>query len=81
MARIAPASIKAAARAAAKGAQAVFLSCTNLRTLDIIDDLEAELGLPVISSNQVLAWHMAEATAAPHASDAPGRLFKIAKGA
>lgn len=81
VARIAPASIKAAARAAAKGAQAVFLSCTNLRTLDIIDDLEAELGLPVISSNQVLAWHMAEATAAPHASDAPGRLFKIAKGA
>lgn len=81
VARIAPASIKSAAQAAAKGAQAVFLSCTNLRTLDIIDDLEAELGLPVISSNQVLAWHMAQATAAPLASDAPGRLFKIAKGA
>lgn len=61
VARIAPASIKSAAQAAAKGAQAVFLSCTNLRTLDIIDDLEAELGLPVISSNQVLAWHMAQA--------------------
>ncbi|MGV8989678.1 MAG: maleate cis-trans isomerase family protein [Cypionkella sp.] len=81
VARIAPQSIKAAARAASKGADAVFLSCTNLRTLDIIDELEAELGIPVLSSNQVLAWHMAHATAAPLAKDAPGRLFKISKGA
>lgn len=80
VARIDPASIKTAARAAAKGADAVFLSCTNLRTLDIIDDLESELGLPVLSSNQVLAWHMAHATAAPVAADAPGRLFQITKG-
>jgi len=81
VARIAPESIKAAARAAAKGADAVFLSCTNLRTLDSIDALEAELGIPVLSSNQVLAWHMAQATAAPVAKDAPGGLFKIMKGA
>lgn len=81
VARIAPASIKAAARAASKGAEAVFLSCTNLRTLDIIEELEAELGIPILSSNQVLAWHMALAAAAPLAKDAPGRLFKIAKGA
>ncbi|SDW75486.1 maleate cis-trans isomerase family protein [Roseicitreum antarcticum] len=80
VARIAPESIKAAARAASKGADAVFLSCTNLRTLDIIDELETELGLPVLSSNQVLAWHMAYETAAPVAADAPGRLFKIVKG-
>ncbi len=79
VARIAPGSIKAASRAAAKGADAVFLSCTNLRTLDIIDALEAELGVPVLSSNQVLAWHMAEATAAPVAEDAPGRLFETTK--
>ena len=81
VARIAPASIKAAARAAAVGAQAVFLSCTNLRTLDVIDDLEAELGLPFLSSNQVLAWHMARATGAPVAPDAPGRLFQIGRRA
>lgn len=77
VARISPASIKAAAHAASKGAEAVFLSCTNLRTLDIIDDLEAELGIPVLSSNQALAWHMARATAAPLAKDAPGRLLKL----
>jgi maleate isomerase len=37
----------------------VFLSCTNLHTLDVIPDIEAELGKPVFSSNQVLAWNMA----------------------
>ena len=74
VARISPDSIKAAARQAAQGAEAVFLSCTNLRTLDIIDELEAELGIPVLSSNQVLAWHMAQLTRAPLAPDAAGRL-------
>lgn len=37
---------------------AVFLSCTNLRTLDVIDQVEAEIAKPVLSSNQVLAWHL-----------------------
>ena len=78
VARIAPESIKAAARQAAQGAQAVFLSCTNLRTLDIIDELEAELGVPVLSSNQVLAWHMAQMTRAPLAAGSAGRLSKTA---
>ncbi|NIZ08009.1 aspartate/glutamate racemase family protein [Pseudooceanicola sp. HF7] len=60
VARIAPQSIRDAARSlvAQGGASGVFLSCTNLRTLDLIADLEAELDLPVLSSNQVLAWHL-----------------------
>lgn len=61
VARIHPASIAKAAIAAGRGdAEAVFLSCTNLRTLDVIEEIEAELGKPVISSNQALAWHMAQ---------------------
>jgi maleate isomerase len=52
------------------------LSCTNLRTLDVIDDLEAELGVPVLSSNLALARHMARATGAALAPDAPGRLLR-----
>jgi maleate isomerase len=35
----------------------VFISCTNLRALSIIRELESTLGKPVISSNQVLGWH------------------------
>ena len=36
----------------------VFIACTNLRALGIIPEAEAELGVPVISSNQALAWHL-----------------------
>lgn len=58
--RIAPGSIIDAAIATAAKApcDAVFLSCTNLRTLDVIAPIEAAVGVPVLSSNLVLAWHM-----------------------
>lgn len=38
--------------------EAVFISCTNLRTFDAIPEVEERLGKPVLSSNQSLAWHM-----------------------
>ncbi len=38
----------------------IFLSCTNLRTLPIIKRIEAQTGKIVLSSNQLLAWHMAQ---------------------
>ncbi|PJM94929.1 maleate cis-trans isomerase family protein [Streptomyces sp. CB01373] len=46
------------ARRAARGdqPQALFLSCTNLPTYDVIPQLEAELRIPVISANQVTMW-------------------------
>ncbi|NOD93186.1 Asp/Glu racemase [Ruegeria sp. HKCCD4884] len=37
---------------------AVFLSCTNLRTFDAIPEIRERIGKPVLSSNQSLAWHM-----------------------
>lgn len=40
--------------------EGVFLSCTNLRTLDVIPAIEAEIRKPVLSSNQSLAWHMGQ---------------------
>ena len=38
--------------------EAVFLSCTNLRTQAAIPQIRAQIGKPVLSSNQSLAWHM-----------------------
>ncbi|UED86176.1 maleate cis-trans isomerase family protein [Streptomyces profundus] len=35
---------------------ALFISCTNLPTYDVIPQLEAELRMPVISANQVTIW-------------------------
>ncbi len=77
VARIDPASIADAARALMQQAEldGIFLSCTNLRTLDIIPALEGELGVPVLSSNQVLCWHMAQLAGIAPLRDAPGRIF------
>jgi len=58
----------------------VFVSCTSLRALQIIAMAEAEIGKPVISSNQALAWHMMRLAGLEDAlTDAPektGRLFQ-----
>jgi maleate isomerase len=34
----------------------LFISCTGLRTSSILEPLEQALGIPVVSSNQALAW-------------------------
>jgi len=39
-----------------KGAEAIFLSCTNLPALSIINKLEKKLNKIVLCSNQVLIW-------------------------
>ena len=38
--------------------EGVFISCTNFRTIEIIDRLERELDIPVISSNIATLWAM-----------------------
>jgi maleate isomerase len=47
-----------AARVWRDGADAVFLSCTNLLTLGHLDALERRFGAPVLSSNAVTVWHV-----------------------
>ncbi|MFE3737398.1 decarboxylase [Streptomyces sp. NPDC059134] len=50
-------SVMDMARQAVVGAaDALFISCTNLPTYDVIPQLEAELGMPVVSANQVTMW-------------------------
>ena len=38
--------------------EAVFISCTNLRTFGFLDEISKQIDKPVFSSNQSLAWHM-----------------------
>lgn len=38
-------------------AEAIFISCTAFHCSDVIDTIEADLGIPVITSNQANAWH------------------------
>ena len=37
-------------------AEAVFISCGALRSLEIVDALENKLGKPVVCSNQAMLW-------------------------
>lgn len=75
--RISAKSVLDAGRALAKqgGVDALFLSCTNLRTFDVIDQLEHDTGLPVLSSNQVLIWHLARQSGLALSLKGLGRLF------
>ncbi len=59
MARIPPEAIADQATAAAGNvtADVCFVSCTAIRSAGLIESLEAALGIPVITSNQVLAWY------------------------
>jgi len=38
------------------GADALFVSCTALPALEIIDEVEKKINIPVFSSNQTLIW-------------------------
>ena len=79
IARIAPATIRAAVEAAdGPGVEGVFLSCTALRALPEIAGLEARLGKPVLASNQALLWRMLHHAGLAAAPGAWGRLFDVA---
>ncbi len=58
--RISRASIARGVRTITSAAdcEAVFVSCTSLRVIDLAADLEAEIGVPVVSSNTALLWHL-----------------------
>lgn len=64
-------------------ASAIFISCTNFRTVGVIEALEAELGKPVISAIQASFWHCLEAVDVNGARPGYGSLLKhrLAKGA
>jgi maleate isomerase len=55
---------------------AVFVSCTSLRTFGVIASLEAELGRPVVSSNQAFAWHLLRLASIEDRVPGLGALFK-----
>lgn len=77
VARIAPQSVRQAILdvGGAGSCEGVFVSCTNLRTLEILQRTEDDLGMPVISSNQALAWHMLQSVGIRRYPAGFGRLF------
>lgn len=71
-------AIMEAARAQDVGdARALFVCCTGLRVAGIIDALERETGLPVVTSNQAMAWEMLRRAGCDEAAPGTGRLMEL----
>ena len=58
-----------------KGAEALFVSCTALPALSIIDKLEKKLDVIVLSSNQALIWDTLEKIGKNNSITGFGKLF------
>jgi maleate isomerase len=56
-------------------ADGYFLSCTNTRMIEAIEDLERDLGKPVINSNQATLWACLKKLGISYTNKKLGRLF------
>jgi len=58
-----------------KEAEAIFISCGGLRSIEIIDVLEQEVGKPVVTSNQAMLWNVLRMAGIEDKIEGYGRLF------
>ena len=58
------------------GADALFISCTALPALEIINEVEQKINKPVFSSNQTLIWDTIRSIGYKNAIEGYGQLFK-----
>ena len=57
--------------------EAVFISCSNFRTLEIIDGIEKKYGVPVVTSNASMMWQMLRLMNDQRVVPGAGRLFTL----
>lgn len=57
-------------------AQAIFISCANLATLDVVEEIEAALGKPVVTSNGACFWACLRAAGIRARIDGYGALLR-----
>jgi maleate isomerase len=58
-------------------AEALFISCTNFRSLEVIAALEGDTGRPALSANQCTMWHALRLAGIQEPLPGPGRLFTV----
>lgn len=59
------------------GADSIFISCTGMNTFDIIEIIEKDFGLPVLTSNQATLWGALRKARIGDKIPYLGRLFTI----
>ena len=57
-------------------ADAVFLSCSGIRALEVAEEIEAEIGKPVITSNQAQMWSCLRRAGITDTIEGFGEIFK-----
>ncbi|MEM9104903.1 MAG: Asp/Glu racemase [Pseudomonadota bacterium] len=57
-------------------AEAIVLSCTDMRSVEVIERLEQALGKPVVTSNQSMMFNLMRALGLPRHERLPGKLFE-----
>jgi maleate isomerase/arylmalonate decarboxylase len=65
-------------RADSAEAEAIVLSCTDMRSIEVIDRLEAVLGKPVVSSNQAMLFAACQTLGIDSERAGCGRLSRVA---
>jgi maleate isomerase len=80
MGRVPPnAIVEAACAHVPPGADAVFVSCTSLRTVEVVETIERRCGIPVVASTQALFWDALRSAGCRVQVPGFGRLLASAK--
>ncbi len=61
-------------------AEAIFISCTNFRTLEVLEALEQDLGKPVVSANQATMWETLRLAGIYPRCEGRGTLYQLEVG-
>lgn len=81
MAKLTPDQILAWARdKVSPRADACLISCTAIKSAPIIGQLEQQVGVPVLTSNQCMAWHLLASNGIGNLPESYGRLFSVSAG-
>lgn len=72
-----PGALYAWARANVPAAEAVFVGGNGFRAVGVIAALEEDLGIPVLTANQVLCWHLLRLAGCRAPVAGYGRLFAL----
>ena len=69
---------QAALEADRSDADALFISCTAIRAVDVVDRIEQALGKPVVTANQAMFWQALRAAGYQKPVSGYGRLLELA---
>ena len=58
-------------------ADAIFVSCGGIRTVDVIEEIESKAGKPVVASNQAMMWNCLRMAGIEDAVEGYGRLMRL----